>query len=376
MSRETAFNSIFASNGQRLSWRQWIGVALTMILFLWFAPSTWSILEPFEPGNNYRVPAELGNDYWHVQRWIDEAATAYPVVAVGDSVVWGEYVKPDATLTAHLNDRLGRAVCANGALGGLHPAALKGLLEHYGGGIRDTRVLLQWNLLWMSRPHTDLRLPETGAEADEDADIRINHPALIPQFDSGITGYDARIEERLDVVVKHRLPLFQLMQHIRTVYFGGSDLQRWTMQHPTANLLIEVTGELPQAADAPHSRPAPWFERGLKKQDYAWVDPAESVQWKAFVDLVRLLRARGNDLYVIVGPMNTHMVTDASRERYGTLKQHATDWLAREGVPFVNPPTLPSALYCDASHPLAAGYAREVDALLSDPAFREWLTQH
>jgi hypothetical protein len=42
-------------------------------------------------------------------------------------------------------------------------------------------------------------------------------------------------------------------------------------------------------------------------------------------------------------------------------------------VAYLEPETLPSALYADASHPLTDGYALLAHEIDTDPTFRRWL---
>jgi len=375
-SKELIHNFVFASNEERLNWQQWLVVAAIMALIMIFGPAFWEHHEGFAPTADYRVPAALGNDYWHYRTWTSRAVHARQVLMLGDSVVWGEYARPEETLTAQLNRCLGEGVFANAGLGGAHPAALFGLVRHYGGDIRGRKVILQWNPLWMSSMDTDLRRAAAGGsdtDAEETEALRINHPSLLPQFDRRINGYDAGLEERLGVAIEHHVRLLQLMGHIRAVCFGGMDLQHWCIANPLANPLAQLSRPPPAMEQEANSRPAPWQERGLKQQDYRWVAPGESVQWRAFRRLVGLLRHRGNDLLVIVGPINRHMMTESAATAYAALEQTCRDWLKTEGIPAVCPPLLPSEQYCDASHPSGEGYRWEAEQLLADPIFSGWL---
>ncbi|MCF7837583.1 MAG: hypothetical protein K9N49_03045, partial [Candidatus Marinimicrobia bacterium] len=187
-------------------------------------------------------------------------------------------------------------------------------------------------------------------------------------------GYDADLEQRLSVAIGHHVPLLQLAGHLRTVYFGGLDLPRWSLENPAANPLTRITRHLPDMRNEPGSRPVPWTQRGLHPQDYDWVPPEQSVQWRAFRRLVARLRSRGNDVLVLVGPINRHMMTPHARQGYEALEAFCRIWLTEQGIPHVIPELLPSALYCDASHPLAAGYARLAQDLLRDPGFLAWIS--
>jgi hypothetical protein len=98
-----------------------------------------------------------------------------------------------------------------------------------------------------------------------------------------------------------------------------------------------------------------------------------SVQWRAFQRVVAKLRERDNDVLVVLGPFNEHMLTEENRVPYRELRGGIAEWLRAQHVPFVVPETLPSALYADASHPLTAGYELLGRRLCENGVFRDWL---
>ena len=168
------------SNAIRLSGREWIGLALFGLVVLLLAPRLWERVETVETGPDYRIPYELGNDYWLYER---RARKAEGIPIVGDSVVWGQYVTPGQTLSYYLNERPGGPRFTNLGLDGAHPAALAGLLEHYGGGLSGKKVVLLCNPLWLTSPRADLQDPE---------ETRLNHPGLLPQFHPRIPAWDGQ----------------------------------------------------------------------------------------------------------------------------------------------------------------------------------------
>lgn len=93
------------------------------------------------------------------------------------------------------------------------------------------------------------------------------------------------------------------------------------------------------------------------------------MQWAAFQRVVRLLKERGNDVLVVLGPFNEHIIAEDSRPAYRKLRSGIEQWLSRNRVPYVAPDVLPSALYADASHPLTEGYALLAKRLLASPEF-------
>ena len=85
-----------------------------------------------------------------------------------------------------------------------------------------------------------------------------------------------------------------------------------------------------------------------------------------------MLQARGNNVFVLVGPFNEHMIAPESREAYAQIKKTIAAWLDRESIAHYMVPLLPSELYGDASHPLDEGYALWAGNLLDGKAFQDF----
>jgi len=358
------------SNAVRLTAREWVVAASLVVLVAILTPLVWQRLEPFDPPQDFRVPYVSSDDYWLYQRLGDRVSRDARIPIIGDSVVWGEYVDPSHTLSHFLSEmpglasQLGEARFANCGLNGTHPLALQGLVRDYAQDVRDTRVILHCNLLWMSSTERDLRT---------DKEIAFNHPRLVPQFVPDIPCYRAPVDERMGIVIDRRIPLRGWVNHLRVADFDGLDVHRWTLAHPYANPFEQIRWRPRQPKDEPHSPPIAWTERGIQAQDIPWIDLDTSLQWRAFRGTADLLRERGNSVFVIVGPFNEHMLTDESRARYRALSQQAEAWLGNQGIAFFAPAPLPSDEYADASHPLNAGYARLAELVASDAGFQRWL---
>jgi hypothetical protein len=336
------------SNAVRLTGRECLAVLLFAVLLACLAPVSWKKVEPCTLAPDHRMPHDLSNDYWLYERYADLAVKRFDTLLVGDSVVWGEYVTRQDTLSHYLNELAGSERCANFGLDGAHPLALAGLIESYAAGIRDTNVLLHCNPLWLSSRRADLQ---------DDQARDFNHPRLVPQFLPRIPAYKEDISPRIGVLVERHLPFSAWSAHLQQAYYDRLDIPTWTLEHPYEDPLRPLLRGLPPAEDALRHLPQPWYESGLEKQDFPWVDLDTSLQWQAFQRVVRILRARGNRVFVLVGPFNEHLLTPASQRRYGEVKQTIAAWLAAEQLPHAMPPPLPSAQYGDASHPLAPGYA-------------------
>ena len=353
----------FGSNAMRLDIRQWVIVTVILLLIVGLTPMLWKQFEPLNGADDYRIPYSLSNDYWIYDRVSNSATSENKIFVIGDSVIWGEYVSPDQTFSHHLNDLDGGSRFVNGGANGTHPLALEGLVRDYAAGLTDVMAILHCNLLWMSSPDRDLQV---------DKELSFNHPRLVPQFFPWIPCYRASIAERMGNVVDNYCSFRGWIHHLRIAYFDGQSIPDWTIEHPLENPLQQITLELPPPARKPHSRGIPWTERKIPAQDLPWIDLDTSLQWRAFGNTLRRLRARGNRVFVILGPFNEHMLTDESRRQYQSLRADVEAWLREHNVASIVPEALPSADYADASHPLSEGYARMAERVYTSPEFQQW----
>lgn len=362
--RKQTDDAPFASNALRLSIRQWIIAIAILALGYFLLPRAWMQVEAFSPDADYRIPYALSNDYWLYERYASEVAKTDQIPIIGDSVVWGQYVVGNDTLSHYLNASIGSERFANLGVNGSHPVALAGLVRHYGEAIRDRKVVLHLNPLWLSSPRHDLR--------DERA-RRFNHPDLVPQFYPEIPSYNASFADRLAVVVDRESSFLSWTAHLRIAYYGNQAVPVWTMESPYANPLAPLTGDVPADGDSPPSDPVPWEERDLRLQDFDWVGLDESLQWRFFRETVETLQRRGNEVFVILGPFNEHMLTPESQRTYRELRSGMVAWFDSRGLPYAAPEPLPSELYADASHPIAVGYERFAQQLLANQPFYSFL---
>ena len=133
---------IFSSNTIRLSWKNWVTIICIFILIFSFVSPFWSVIEKFNPSPSYRLPYLLSSDYWMFRQWSKSASSNYPALIVGDSVVWGQYVRKDRTLSHFLNEAAGEDMFANLGVDGIHPAALVGLIKYFGWDIKHKNVII------------------------------------------------------------------------------------------------------------------------------------------------------------------------------------------------------------------------------------------
>jgi len=358
---------IFSSNPLRLSWREWAAVFALLLLALFGAPRVWRRAEEFNPCPDYRLPYRYSEDYWLFVRWCDYARKNYDVLVVGDSVVWGHYVAMDGTLSHYLTEFSGGRRFANSGVDGVHPVALAGLIKYHGRAIAGKRVLLHLNPLWMSSKRRDLQTAEK---------VRFNHPRLVPQFLDAPPCYAASLATRIGAVLERSLSFFRLVKHIRSIYFDNMDIGNWTMENPYRNPFSGKELKAPTPENKPQSRPVSWSKRGMRKEDFPWLPPEESYQWKYFLRTVKILRRRGNRVFVVIGPFNPYILTEESLKRYKETRRRMESQLRASGVEFLSVPALPSELYADASHPLADGYALIARRLLESKSFVSWLERN
>ena len=354
-------NVPFSSNGIRLSGWEWIVIAVLFSALFYFWSALWAPLETFEPGPDYRLPYALGSDYWLYERHCRLACSRQQTLVIGDSVVWGHYVAADNTLSHHLNTIAGRRQFANLGVDGIHPAALAGLLRHYGRDIWGKNVIVHLNPLWMSSKKHDLQT---------DKEFRFNHPKLVPQFVPNIPCYKDSFSKKVSAVVERDVAFLGWTSHLKIAYFENMDLPAWTMEHPYENPLRAVTLELPASDSDNQQEQASWRQKGIAEQDFQWVELGTSLQWRLFRQTIGLLRARRNTVFVLAGPFNEHMLKPDSRQAYHQMKNEIETWLRRHNVACYVPEALPSELYRDASHPLGEGYAMLAEQLFEDPYFK------
>lgn len=369
-------------NEMRLNARQWLLVAGIVVVILALAPWAWKKAERFDTGPDYRIPYTLSKDYWLYERRLQELPPTNAVL-LGDSVVWGEYVLPDGTLSHFLNQAAGQPdAFVNAGVNGLFPLALEGLVQHYGGALQHRKIILNCNLLWLSSPKADLQTKK---------EERFNHSRLVPQFSPRIPCYRADASERLGVLVERNLPVLSWVNHLQNVSFNQKSIPDWTLESGTGeppgrpntykNPLAQLTLRVPSAlANDPERGPAsarhqPWSTTGEGTTRFEWVTLESSLQWAAFQRLTRLLRARGNDVLIVVGPFNEHLLAAENRAPYRQLRDGVAAWLKENQIPVLVPEPLASPLYADASHPLTEGYQVLAQQLHRDAAFQEWKTR-
>src|SRR5580704_14181981 len=269
-SRKTAIAATQIMNEMRLNARQWALALGIILLAVFLTPRLWKNVERFDTGPDYRIPYDLSKDYWLYQRRLEDKIAPRGIVMLGDSVVWGEYVLPDGTWSHFLNEQSGQAdKFVNGGGNGLFPLALEGLVDYYGRALRNRKVILHCNLLWLSSPKADLQT---------DKEEKFNHSRLVPQFFPRIPCYKADDNERLGIVAERNLTFLAWIAHLQNAYFDQKSILAWTLEddgndpphYPNSykDPLAQIAFKVPTApADDPlrgptSSRHKPWTANG------------------------------------------------------------------------------------------------------------------
>lgn len=361
----------FSSNEVRLNIRQWIGVAVIMTVFAIVLPPIWRSLEAFSPPVDYRIPYDLSEDYWLFKQYCRSICGQDKTLVIGDSVVWGHYVNRDQTLSHYLNkvgmnefdnsgedrfvnsgkDRfvsLGKGHFVNLGLDGSHPMALLGLMKYYGRSIKDEKIILHMNLLWLSSEEADLQTEK---------EFPFNHPRLVPQFKPHIPCYAQSASRRIGIMIERSIPLLQLVRHLQVAYFENTNLPLWTIENPYSNPLSQISIKSHRLEKETDVDARSRTTGSQVQQSLPWVEFETSLQWWAFERLLELLQDRGNDVMVVVGPLNEHVLNSESIRRYRELLIKAEHRLKEMNVKYSLIPLLDRDMYADTSHPLPQGYA-------------------
>ena len=383
MSEKTKIPETTFVNEFRLNTRNWLLAIAIILVVVFLTPRIWVRIERFDAGQDYRIPYQLSRDYWLYQQRLTQKIDPNQILVLGDSVVWGEYVLPDGTLSHFLNQNSGKPnQFINIGVNGLFPLAMEGLVKYYGKPLSNKKVIVHCNVLWMSSPKADL---QTAREE------KFNHTTLVPQFSPRIPCYRADASDRLSISIERNSEFMSWINHLQTVYFEEKSIPRWTLQDDGAdpprypnsykNPLAQINLTLPavskdESGRGPQStRHKAWAQNGRGVQ-FEWVQPETSIQWAAFRRLVEYLRSRQNEVFVVLGPFNEHMIAPESKPPYQKICSAIKEWLSQQNIPHMNPEPLPSELYADASHPLTDGYAQLAKNLLTNEAFKKWFSDN
>ncbi|HPJ34308.1 MAG TPA: hypothetical protein PK358_05695 [Spirochaetota bacterium] len=309
--------------------------------------------------SDYRLPYYLGEDYFLYKKYVEEISSYNTIPVIGDSVIWGHYTSGRDTLTAHLNRMSDGSEFTNLGIDGIHPAVMYGLVEKYCRSLRDKKIIIGINLLWMSSKRHDL----TGKINRE-----INHMALLPQFTGRIPSYSPSFEERLSFTIKRNTPFLLWGEHIKLTRFRSSSLYRWSMDNPAANPALFL-----QPQKKSYELPVPMDPEKFPKQDVRWVAADSSLQWEFTLKTLELLRDRGNKVLAVITPFNRYMLSEQSASIQKQLVIKMEEELSREGITAVIPEIPAKDEFADSSHPTGEGYRTIAEDLLNNREFTDFI---
>ena len=369
------------SNALFLRPKEWIVILLLLTLTFIGLPII-SKKSKQSNDSNYRIPYQLSNDYWSYTKLTSQLSEK-EIPIIGDSVIWGEYVDKNSSLSYFLSDLSGHKF-TNAGMNGLYPLALEGLIKNHAKPIKKRKVLLHLNLLWMSSPERDLSTTKEQT---------FNHPQLIPQIVRKVPSYHASTEKRLSRFATNSVPFLSFVNHIKENHFSQRSPAEWTclqsdvnpehFPNTYLNPLNQLFSTAPIPIDEQLNLSINNTERGVNSPRHKpwsgaprtldWISMDDSLQWNAFKKLCTELLSRKNNLFVLIGPLNNHMFNEMTTSKANLLTDEAGEWLKSMQIDHWSPQPLPSDHYADASHPLTHGYEMLAKELLKNKSFTDWV---
>ncbi len=342
--------SPFSSNHVRLSVVEWIITLIIILLIVLLAPFIWAKSEHLVYKDDNRLPYKLAEDYWLYRQLSKAVPASYNNIIIGDSVVWGQYVESEQTLSYYLSQFSDKNF-ANMGIDGLHPIAGWGLVNYYGEEIRDKNVYLHFNFLWISSLKNDLQ---------SDKEFDFNHSGLVPQFLPGIPCYYAPFSKRMQAVLTRDSDFLSWVRHLTLLCLQNSDADvsfpKWFVAHPYQNPFKKSAARLDSLFVEAEKAKQTVTKTESQKTDLPFVELGKSFQWKYFLKTIDILQERGNKVFVIVGPFNEHILEQPSIDLLAKIKAEAEKTLIDKKIDYIIAPVLPEDCFADASHPTAAGY--------------------
>ena len=296
---------------------------------------------------DFRLPYVNRDNYYLYSCCAEAEANRCKYLFLGDSAIWGMYASNAGTLPEQINQLLQGKYCGNISIDGLHPVAMRTLVQNFAKGVTGKTVLLYFNPLWVNSEKYDL----SGKEP-----YTVNHPELVPQF-GNIASYDADFDKRIGIVLDRYLPFFSLKRHWQNYFYGNSDLKSFLIQNPSGAFFDAIqTGICPEEKEHKGSTEN-YRAKGIPLQHWDWVKLSTSRQFAALIDTAHILTARGNQFFVMIGTINPGLLDDATRQGLAELRKDAEMLLRENGISSIMMPEIDAKLYADASHPLESGYA-------------------
>ena len=362
-------SSISVSNAMLLSTREWIITVVSVAVLCGVIYYGWNSWETFEPGPDHRENcwAARQSDYWAYNRWIKYAKDNYDFLLMGDSVIWGQEVRNDETISHYLNHYYGDDVFANMGNDGLFMAGIGGIVEHYGENLDNTNVVVQLSPLWMASLRRDLRGEKKS---------RYHHPRLIPQFSSRINYYHD-LNTRIGYFIEHYFRLFPFIRHLMANYYDNKSIASWMIDNPYKCPFSAITFKSSPVMDESQGKSIDWESKNYKQSGDPFVEPSESIQWECYRQALRGLQKKNSRVFVLIGPYNHHMHKPESRQRLFTMIEKLKKELDDMGIPYYDSFSigLPSRTFGDSCHLLKDGHAILARSMLEDDLFRQWMSE-
>lgn len=363
-------SSIANSNSLILGGREWLlvlGIFTVISLVVYNGFNRWERI-PVEPDFRSTCWEARMSDYYAYSQWANYAREHYKILLLGDSVIWGQEVPNNETISHFLNQQLGSEKVANLGIDGLTLAALDGILANYGSGFRDTNAIVELNPLWMSSPKRDMR--EKGT---------FHHPRLVPQFDSRIK-YFKDFNERLGYVIEHHLKVPPFVRHLMVNYYDNKSVANWLLESPYRNPLSAITFQGPPMMKEKQGLGTGWEGRIKNKDKFKpindpFLQPEESVMFEHFIKALDKLKKNNVNAMILLGPYNTYNLTPESKQKLFVMIGEIKKILDARNVTYFDSTNdlLPSDAYADQCHALAVGHAQLAEAMVKDPKVQQWL---
>ena len=346
-----------AANALLFSGRELLAVILPVLALVLLALPAWhASWEKIELPENYRLPYVNRDNYYLYSRCaaLETARSRY--LFLGDSAIWGMYAGNSGTLPAQLNRILKKRCCGNLAIDGLHPVAMRTLMQSFGSAVRDRTVLIYFNPLWVNSAKYDL-------SADEP--FTVNHPELLPQFGS-IACYQAKFDKKIGILLDRHIRFFGWKKHLQNYFYQNEDFKSYLIKHHLSNPFAPIRQQIVPEEKEHKGTDKNYQTRGIPVQHWEWVQLEKSRQWQALLDVVKILRSRGNRVLVMVGTINPGLLDAGTLDGLRKLRLQAAADLKQKGIESIMLPEVKAGFYADASHLLESGYAQVAEFLLKE----------
>ena len=234
----------------------------------------------------------------------------------------------------------------------MHPIALAELLTYHAPAVANTRVILQFDPLW---------LMQEGPSSPHGRAVLFNRPDLIPRLAGHFAGPFRNV---VSLSWSHLLTNSPLKDWGDRLADTRIDFLAWSLDHPYESPLQAISSALPPSEDRHPLKLDSWNRHSTALVVTRFDRLDQDIQWQAFLRILSLLELRGNEVLVVLGPMNEHMMSAETLEAYRALKTEMAESLRARHARYFLPTALPSGHYGDICHPLGAGYAELARELL------------